>query len=155
MTGGTQLVASCRQHPFFRTAVWFMAIQTGIFDDRMDIFHLFQLGLVIMTGVAELISRCDELIPDVAGMNVMTGLAVIQRRRMFDLLRCLGIVTFGTKENTGLGEEPLLHRIMRRVAPQTIPVLHRGVNRTLPLDLAVVTFVAKGGSRRLQQSLLS
>lgn len=130
-----------------------VAVDTGIFDDRVNILHHLQLGLVVVATIAKVIAGGEELILDVTGVNIVTGLAVVHGRRMLDLLRRLGLVTLGAEEETALGEQSLLRRGVRGMAAQTVPLLDRGMDRTLPLALALVTLFAQGRSRRLQQPL--
>lgn len=130
-----------------------MTIHTGIVDNGVDILHCLQLGFIVVTTVTEVVAGCDELVFAVAGMNIVTGLAVVQRWRMLDLLRRLGLVTLGTEWCAALGQQALLRRGVRGVATQTIPLFDRRMDRTLPLALAVMTLVTKSGRRCSQQPL--
>lgn len=130
-----------------------MTIPTGINDNGMDILHRLQLGFVIVTTITEVITGREELITGITAVNIMTGLTVVQRRRMFDLPRRLGLVTLGTERGAALGQQALLRRGVRGVATQTIPLFDRRMDRTLPFTLAVVTLVTKSGRRCSQQPL--
>lgn len=153
VTPHTQLIAAGGQHPLFRAAVGFMAIEAGIGDDGVDILHRLQLFLVIVTSKTKVIPRREELIGDVAGMDIMAGLTIVHRRWMLDLLCRFGIMTLGAKGGATLGEQALLGGAMRGMATETISFFDRRVDRTLPLALAVVTSIAEGRDRRLQQPL--
>lgn len=121
-----------------------MTIDAGISYDRVDILHGLEFFLVVVTSITKVISRREELIFNVGGMDIMAGLTIVNRRRVLDLVGRLGIVTFGTESGATLGQQTLLCRSVRSMTAQTIAILDRRVNRTLPFAFAVMTLLAKG-----------
>lgn len=151
MTAGAQFVAARRQHPFFRAAVGLMTMRAAIGDDGVNILDLFKLLLIVVTDETKVVARGNQLVFAVAGVDIVTGLTIVNSRRVLDLLRRHRLVTFGAQGRAGLGEKALFRGGVHSMTAQAIAFLHRRMNGTLAFALAVMTLVAKSRGDRRQQ----